>query len=147
MTILPERGNVRRVVRAIVALDGEYQRLLNCMGEILSGLKPESILDVGCGDGSWSQEIASRLGVQPEKVHGIEISPSLVSDAQSRLHVVSLNLESERWPFPDQSIDLVVVNQVLEHLKNVHWCLAECERVLAVGGHQSRLRKIGQAVK
>jgi len=46
-----------------------------------------------------------------------------------------MDLERDRFPWADQSIDLVVCNQVFEHLKNVWLPMSEIARVLRTGGH------------
>ena len=70
-----------------------------------------------------------------ERVYGIEISPPLIEKAKDRLTLFQIDIEAGTIPLGDQSVGLVIINQVLEHLKNVYFCLAECERVLQIGGH------------
>jgi ubiquinone/menaquinone biosynthesis C-methylase UbiE len=48
---------------------------------------------------------------------------------------VSMNMESDKLPFPDGSIDLVLTNQFLEHTKEIFWIMHEVSRVLKPGGH------------
>jgi len=105
------------------------------MGEIVSKLRPHVFLDVGCGNGDWTVSVANRMGIVPENIQGIEINPRQASEAERKLRLFRVDLEAERWPFPEQSVSLITANQVLEHLKNAHFCLAECDRVLQVGGY------------
>jgi SAM-dependent methyltransferase len=46
-----------------------------------------------------------------------------------------LNLEQDPLPFSDESIDVVMSNQVLEHAKEIFWILHQATRVLRIGGH------------
>ena len=46
-----------------------------------------------------------------------------------------IDLEAQRLPWADESVDVVVCNQVLEHLKNVWLPMTEMHRVLRPGGH------------
>jgi SAM-dependent methyltransferase len=46
-----------------------------------------------------------------------------------------LDLERDLLPFDDGSVDLVILNQVLEHTKEIFWIWHEMSRVLRVGGH------------
>lgn len=46
-----------------------------------------------------------------------------------------LDIERDRLPFANESIDLVIANQVLEHTKEVFWIFHEVTRSLKVGGH------------
>ena len=50
------------------------------------------------------------------------------------INSVPLNLESESLPFEDGYFDIVMANQVFEHLKNWTWVLRESARVLSHGG-------------
>ncbi len=46
------------------------------------------------------------------------------------------NSERDRWPFPDESFDLVTGMEILEHLAlDPYFFFAEANRVLAPGGH------------
>ena len=44
-------------------------------------------------------------------------------------------MECEKLPFPDNSIDLIIANQVLEHTKEIYWINHEVFRVLREGGN------------
>lgn len=48
---------------------------------------------------------------------------------------ISVNIETERLPFKDESVDFVVANQVFEHTKEIFWINHEIFRTLKVGGH------------
>lgn len=48
---------------------------------------------------------------------------------------VSVDIEREPLPLADGSLDLVIMNQVLEHTKEVFWINHEVFRALRVGGH------------
>jgi SAM-dependent methyltransferase len=45
-----------------------------------------------------------------------------------------VDLEGDPIPFPAGSVDLIVANQVFEHVKEVFWILHECARVLRQNG-------------
>ena len=49
--------------------------------------------------------------------------------------VHELNIERDSLPLAAESVDLVIANQVLEHLKEIFWVWHEVSRVLTVGGH------------
>lgn len=44
------------------------------------------------------------------------------------------NFENGIIPFPDNHFDIVIANQVFEHLKNIYHLMDEINRVLKVGG-------------
>ena len=47
----------------------------------------------------------------------------------------SINIEHESFPFSTSSVDLIIINQVLEHCKELFWIFHEVSRVLRIGGH------------
>jgi len=97
------------------------------------GFRASAILDIGCWDGSHTERYARTFGAQ---AHGIEIFPAPAALAEARgVRVARLDLETERFPWPDQSMDVVVSNQVFEHLKNVWTPMSEACRVLRPGGY------------
>ncbi|MBA3877921.1 MAG: hypothetical protein C0498_13550 [Anaerolinea sp.] len=87
---------------------------------------------MGCWDGSGSTRYAERAGAT---AFGIEIDATQAALARDRgMEVAEVDLEQERFPWPDGHFDVVVANQVLEHLKNVWLPLSEMWRVLAPDG-------------
>jgi SAM-dependent methyltransferase len=90
------------------------------------------LLDVGCWDGAATIRYAQRYGA---KALGIEVFAGPAADARARgVEVVSLDLETQAMPWPDASVDVVIANQVLEHLKNIWLPMGEMFRVLRPGG-------------
>lgn len=47
----------------------------------------------------------------------------------------AVNIETDSLPLDSASVDVVIINQVLEHCKELFWILHEASRVLRVGGH------------
>jgi len=71
----------------------------------------EKMLDIGCGSG-FSLLVAKGLGAEP---YGVEPDPNvqkLASELGLRIHSGSIHDQ----PFPGISFDLVVLNQVIEHI-------------------------------
>ena len=46
----------------------------------------------------------------------------------------SLNIELDKLPLENESVDIIIANQILEHTKELFWILHELSRVLKVGG-------------
>jgi ubiquinone/menaquinone biosynthesis C-methylase UbiE len=97
---------------------------------LCGGIAINSVLEVGCGDGSVLAEL-SRLGFG-ENLSGIEISTSGLEVARSRdiARVRSIDqFDGRTIPFGDASFDLVYCTHVLEHVDHERLFLAELARV------------------
>lgn len=91
-----------------------------------------ALLDVGCWDGEHTERYARSLNC---KAYGIEVFDEPASRATARgVSVERVDLETQTFPWADGSMDVVVCNQVFEHLKNVWTPMSEIARVLRPGG-------------
>ncbi len=92
-----------------------------------------TVLDIGAGQGD---DLQIARGLNPKAhVHAVEVYPEyarMLSEKEIRVH--GLNIERDRLPFPDGAVDVVIANQVLEHVKELFWIFHEISRVLPVGG-------------
>ena len=119
--------------RCSEALEETRRMLLEIVRDLPRGNGGERrLLDVGCWDGEMTERLARAAGA---KACGIEVFPERAALARQRgIEVAVLDVETAPFPWPDQSMDVVVCNQVLEHLKNVWRPMSEIFRVLRVGG-------------
>lgn len=107
-------------------IDRELERIRSDTG------RPLNVLDVGCWDGENAERYRRILGGW---ARGIEVFQEPASKARSLgIDVAEVDLEAARFPWDDSSVDVVVANQVFEHLKNVWLPMTEIARVLAPGG-------------
>lgn len=91
-----------------------------------------TLLDVGCWDGAATERYARRLGAA---ARGVELFEAQARAAEARgIEVARLDLETGCFPWGDGSMDVVLSNQVFEHLKNVWRPMTEIHRVLRPGG-------------
>jgi ubiquinone/menaquinone biosynthesis C-methylase UbiE len=111
----------------------------NSAGFLLSHLqRGQSVLDVGCGPGTISADIA-RL-VAPGSVTGIDLSHDVIELARRSaegMDVANLSFQVGDvydLQFADSSFDVVYAHQVLQHLSDPIRALREMRRVLAPGG-------------
>ncbi len=90
-------------------------------------------IDLGPGLG---EDMAAVRAAHPDaRVIGLETyAPYADGLRASGLEVVTCDIERDAFPFDAETVDLIVANQVLEHVKEVFWILHECARVLRVGG-------------
>ena len=120
--------------RCSEALEETRRLLLEIVRDLPRGNGGERrLLDVGCWDGETTERLARAAGA---RAYGVEVFAERAALARARgIEVAVQDVESTPFPWPDQSMDVVVCNQVLEHLKNVWLPMSEIFRVLKVGGH------------
>ncbi|MBA2642250.1 MAG: class I SAM-dependent methyltransferase [Actinobacteria bacterium] len=91
-----------------------------------------SLLDLGCADGERTMTFAR--AARTASIHGVEVTTEHAEAARSRgIEVVESDLNAE-LPFADASFDVVVSNQVIEHLSDTDTFVREIRRVLRSGG-------------
>lgn len=90
----------------------------------------EACLDVGCGRGF---ALMSLRGVC-KKLYGIDLSSYLSEDAVPFISFSKIDLNFEKLPYADASMDIVTAFQVVEHLENPFFAMREAWRVLRAGG-------------
>jgi len=101
--------------------------------QMMASVAPtEKLLDLGCHDGANTLHFAAAAGAS--EVHGVEVveGPARVaSDRGIRVAVSDLN---ESLPYGDATFDVVVSNQVIEHVSDTDTFLREIRRVLKPSG-------------
>lgn len=101
------------------------------------------VADFGCGSGFFSLEFAARVG-SGGMVYALDVLPSALEAVASRAKTLNLtniltkrvNLEKENGSgLEPQSMDWVVIKDILFQNKNKDIILGEVSRVLKPGGH------------
>lgn len=91
------------------------------------------ILDYGCGQGRYLEELRSRFPAAA--LTGTEVSQVAVGLARDRVPGAHVELVvDEAVPLPGASVDLVLCIDVIEHVRDASRALAEIARVLRPGG-------------
>jgi SAM-dependent methyltransferase len=97
---------------------------------IRAGLR---VLDVGCGPGALTAELARRAG--PDAVSAVEPSASFAAATRDRLPGVAVRqATAERLPFPDASFDATLAQLVVHFMRDPVQGLREMGRVTRPGG-------------
>jgi ubiquinone/menaquinone biosynthesis C-methylase UbiE len=109
----------------------EYGAIRSSLVRALGPLTGRSVLDVGCGTGDDSRELAS-LGAE---VVATDISDAMLAEARRRGGAVSFrSADVHALPFPAASFDGVRVKLVRQHSPAVDAADDELVRVLRPGG-------------
>jgi methionine biosynthesis protein MetW len=92
------------------------------------------LLDLGCGDGQWTIEVARHSGA--DAVHGVEVMENAAAAARARgVEVLVADLSSGLAPLEDASFDVIHSNQVIEHVRDTDCFLREVRRLLRPDGY------------
>jgi SAM-dependent methyltransferase len=103
----------------------DHNRLL----QLIDFKEGTRVLEIGCGFGILLSKIPSKRKV------GIEINDTAVSKCLKKgLEVILYGEVEKKIPFADSSFDIVIMNEVIEHLKNPERVVRECHRVLGDAG-------------
>ena len=100
------------------------------LDELWDRAAPESVLDVGCGEGVLTREWAERLG--DRRVVGIDLDdPELRNEweARRRPNLEFRAEEATALSFEDDEFDMATAIEVLEHVPQPETTLAEMARV------------------
>jgi SAM-dependent methyltransferase len=97
------------------------------------------ILDLGSGVGSFVVACRQRglqaFGLEPDKIGAGGARITSIEIARQRIAVPCfVNGLGEQLPFHDECFDVIVMNQVIEHVADQGEVLREASRILRVGG-------------
>ena len=111
-----------------VDADGDFR--VRAMLDFFGDVKGKRILDVGCGKGRFARVMSHKGAV----VTGLDLSGSLLLEAQRIGVGVFLQGSATALPFSDATFDCVFSVEVIEHVPDVEKAVAEMARVLKKGG-------------
>lgn len=102
-----------------------YVILYNIL-QLLGQLQFETLLDVGCAEGYMLALIRHLFGV---KVQGTDLSEEACARARELFQVPAEPLDAIALPYEDESFDVVLSSETLEHIPHYEAALAELLRV------------------
>jgi 2-polyprenyl-3-methyl-5-hydroxy-6-metoxy-1,4-benzoquinol methylase len=132
-------GDFYRVQAAQGSAPAAQQRFAAIQSALLRALggapRALNVADIGCGAGAQ----ACLWAAQGHQAFGIDINAALVALARRRAAAAGLDVvfdvaTASALPWPDQSMDVCIVPELLEYVADWRGCIAECLRVLKPGG-------------
>lgn len=95
------------------------------------------ILDLGAGSGTDLLNCKNSIGnLRKVELYALEsYQPNVDILEEKGIVVKRFQIEREKFPFESGSIDIVIMNQILEHTKEIFYIFSEVSRVLNGGGH------------
>ena len=109
--------------------EGNYRHVLNACQD-------KKVLDCGCGDGYGASILSSLAG----SVNAVDVSEKSIEEAKRKYVTKNLTfetilpIEEKVLPFSDNTFDVIVSFQVIEHVLDDTSYLADIHRVLKPGG-------------
>jgi ubiquinone/menaquinone biosynthesis C-methylase UbiE len=133
---LPDREHPRYAIWRAYALSGE-ERAMPIINKIQESivLTSAKVLDLGCGDGGLTVAL-KQVGA---KVVALDLDLSSTIRTKARLSEKNFpatvtNASADALPIASNNLDVVIIQDLIEHVSNPIRVLMEANRVLKVGG-------------
>jgi len=117
-------GSTNPVVRRLM------DRFHATQDELFDLANPQSLLDVGCGEGVLTYEWAEKLG--DKRIVGLDLDDPLLHEqwkTRQRPNLEYTVMKAENLPFADSEFDVATAIEVLEHVPDPAHTVAEMARV------------------
>lgn len=101
--------------------------------ELLKPLSHARILEIGPGQENLA--IAAGRILEASSLSALEYTGCGEPARQAGLLTAECDLNDSPWPLAEASFDVIIANQVLEHIVNTDNFMKEIRRLLAVGGY------------
>lgn len=106
------------------------RKLASVIGYIRN--QPMRVLDVGCNSGWFLNEVSRALN--KSECHGIDLFPAAIKYGQKHYPKLKLKLaDAQKLPYKDNSFDLIICTEVVEHVVDLPKMLREMSRVAKPG--------------
>ena len=113
-----------------LAPEPRFQKVLAIAGNIHG----ERLLDIGCGDGTFTVLLKNAL--RSYEAAGIEISLEAVNISRGKgIDAFQTDIDMETFPFRDEYFDVIYCGEVIEHIFDTDHVLSEISRTLKPSGY------------
>lgn len=109
----------------------KLKMILNLVNE--SSVNPKNILDVGCASGWFLSQLHQNF--PKSQASGVDVYKDAITHGKKQYKFLKLVYgDAHKLPFLNESFDLVVCTEVLEHVVDPQGVLKEIKRVLTPNG-------------
>ena len=133
--ILPVMGiedSIRKVLNPYDGRNYGRNHLTNFL--IKNGSEIFEVLDIGAGKGEDLRIVRSEI--EDSRLAACEWDEQNCKELESLGAVVfRCDLERESLPYEDSKFDLIIADQIFEHIKDIFWVTHEVSRTLKIGGY------------
>lgn len=129
-----KKDSVKNLLNRSVPTLTRYNKILSAVPK-----RARRIVDIGCGDGaltyllSKNNKIAEVLGCDTDCI-GIKLAQQKIKELPTSRKIQLVNKSFEECEFENQSIDVITMCDVIEHVEGVEHLLKEIKRTLKKGG-------------
>jgi len=121
--------DIHKDAKRFVLFGAEYckKEIVPLLSKMLS-LSQKKIIDVGCGYGGVVYALSDK-----NYVVGIDTDQSRIESAKEICigkNASFIKTNAEKLPFVSEYIDIVIINDIVEHIKDVKSVMKEVERIL-----------------
>ena len=137
---MDNRGNVRAYYERVIAdhgatpqgvgyrCAGSWSGVHSALRALLGTMRGQRMLDVGCGHGQMTAPWAAS-----NDVVGVDYAEGMCLAARDA-GLVTVSADANALPFTDSAFDVATAVEVLQHLPDARWIMAELARVVRPGG-------------
>lgn len=121
--------------RSLFAFENRFLIVTSEIEKIIKNAKNKmSVLDIGCGDGIY-EKLLSRECLGKAMFTGVDFSQKQLTRAAKYVNqTYRVDLDAEKLPVKNNSIDMVICSEVLEHLFFPEKTISEISHVLKPSG-------------
>ena len=125
----------KKIIKTQSEWESHIENILYLFDKNISTYNPDSLLDVGCGSGERTIRIANNFNIDMHNTYGVDCNNQHVIACRKIFNAKVIDLESDNLAYQDNNFDLVICNQVLEHLKNYKKVIDDIIRVTREKGY------------